>query len=124
MNKLYIAMGSFVECLAYMMVALLVMICAHYTAGIYGWFPPFMMCIVVCLLMTFLNYSGKVYGYGFDADEKYAYWIPRPDIGDCTYECSHCGKIYDAYCDDDRAFCARCGAMMEENGEEENAEDL
>jgi len=49
-----------------------------------------------------------------------AIWIPRPDIGDCTYECSHCGKIYDAYCDDDRAFCARCGAMMEENGEEEN----
>lgn len=45
----------------------------------------------------------------------HATWIPRPDIGDCTYECSHCGKIYDAYCDDDRAFCARCGAMMEEN---------
>lgn len=44
----------------------------------------------------------------------HAVWIPRPDIADCTYECSHCGKIRDAYCDDDDVFCSRCGAMMKD----------
>ena len=43
----------------------------------------------------------------------HAYWIPRPDIGDCTYECSRCKKIRDAYFEEDDEFCARCGARMD-----------
>ena len=110
-----IALESFVECLAYMLLALLSAAFGKYLAGTYSWIPASALCIGVCALMAYMNYSGKVYGYGFDADEKYAHWIPRPDIGDCSYECSHCGKIYDAYCDDDNTFCARCGKTMDEN---------
>jgi hypothetical protein len=44
----------------------------------------------------------------------HAHWVPAPDVGDCCYRCSHCGKVIDHYCDEDDAYCARCGAHMDE----------
>ena len=40
-------------------------------------------------------------------------WIEAPELGDCCYKCSKCGKVFDAYREDDKAFCARCGAKMD-----------
>ena len=69
MNKLQIALESFIESLAYMLVALMVMICARYLSDVVSWWMPVVFCVVVCLAMAWLNYSGKVYGYGFDTDD-------------------------------------------------------
>ena len=44
----------------------------------------------------------------------HAHWIPAPDIGDCCYRCSRCGKHRDSYIDEDGDHCARCGAHMDE----------
>ena len=44
----------------------------------------------------------------------HAHWVPAPDVGDCCYRCSSCGKVIDHYCDEDDLYCARCGAHMDE----------
>ena len=46
------------------------------------------------------------------SETAYAYWILRPDLGDCIYECSKCAKVRDAYLDEDDNFCSNCGATM------------
>lgn len=66
MSKMRIALESFVECLAYMLLALLAAVCGKYLAGTYSWILASALCIGVCMLMAYMNYSGKVYGYGFD----------------------------------------------------------
>jgi len=40
-------------------------------------------------------------------------WIPKPDNGDCFYECSQCGFVRDAYALDIGNYCPNCGAKME-----------
>ena len=44
----------------------------------------------------------------------HAHWVPAPDIGDCCYRCSACGKVRDGYCEEDDIRCACCGAHMDE----------
>lgn len=44
----------------------------------------------------------------------HAHWVPAPDIGDCCYRCSNCGRIIDKYYEDDYDYCAKCGAHMDE----------
>lgn len=44
----------------------------------------------------------------------HAHWVPAPDVGDCCYRCSRCGKVIDHYCDEDDSYCSRCGAHMDE----------
>lgn len=41
-------------------------------------------------------------------------WLPAPDIGDCCYRCSECGKVLDRHREDDDEYCAKCGLKMEE----------
>lgn len=43
----------------------------------------------------------------------HAHWIPAPDIGDCCYRCSRCGKQRDSYIDEDDNYCGKCGAHMD-----------
>ena len=45
--------------------------------------------------------------------EKHGRWLPS-DKGDCTYICSGCGFIRDAYILEENAYCPRCGADMRE----------
>lgn len=70
MSKMRIALESFVECLAYMLLAILSAVCGKYLSGTYSWIPAAALCIGVCALMAYMNYSGKVYGYGFDDAQK------------------------------------------------------
>lgn len=70
MNKFQIALDSFVESLAYMMIALMVMICAKHLSDVVAWWMPLVLCVVACIVMAWVSYLGKVYGYGFDADEE------------------------------------------------------
>ena len=44
---------------------------------------------------------------------KHGRWLPS-DKGDCTYICSECGFVRDAYLLDEKAYCPRCGADMRE----------
>lgn len=45
--------------------------------------------------------------------EKHGRWLPS-DKGDCTYTCSECGFVRDAYILEEKAYCPRCGADMRE----------
>lgn len=44
---------------------------------------------------------------------KHGRWLPY-DKGDCTYICSECGFVRDAYVLEEKAFCPHCGAKMDE----------
>ena len=44
---------------------------------------------------------------------KHGRWLPS-DKGDCTYTCSECGFVRDAYILEEKAYCPRCGADMRE----------
>lgn len=48
---------------------------------------------------------------------KHGRWLPS-DKGDCTYTCSECGFVRDAYILEEKAYCPRCGADMRERGED------
>jgi rubrerythrin len=48
-------------------------------------------------------------------EPKHGHWIPS-DKGDCIYTCSECGFIRDAYILEEKAYCPRCGADMQEVG--------
>lgn len=48
-----------------------------------------------------------------EAEPKHGRWIPS-DKGDCTYICSECGFVRDAYILEEKAFCPHCGADMRE----------
>lgn len=71
MNKLRIALESVLESLAYMLVALL-------TAAIGRAFPgtsigetaALFLIFGVSGLLAYINYSGRVYGYGFEEGEE------------------------------------------------------
>lgn len=43
---------------------------------------------------------------------KHGRWLPS-EKGDCTYTCSECGFVRDAYLLDEKAYCPRCGAKMD-----------
>ena len=43
---------------------------------------------------------------------KHGRWLPS-DKGDCTYTCSECGFVRDAYILEENAYCPRCGAKMD-----------
>lgn len=47
------------------------------------------------------------------AEPKHGRWLPS-DKGDCVYTCSECGFVRDAYILDEKAYCPRCGAKMDE----------
>lgn len=47
------------------------------------------------------------------AEPKHGRWLPS-DKGDCTYTCSECGFVRDAYILEEKAYCPRCGADMRE----------
>ena len=47
------------------------------------------------------------------AEPKHGRWLPS-DKGDCTYICSECGFVRDAYILEEKAYCPRCGADMRE----------
>lgn len=51
--------------------------------------------------------------YGEYVKVKHGRWLPS-DKGDCTYICSECGFIRDAYILEEKAYCPRCGADMRE----------
>lgn len=42
---------------------------------------------------------------------RHGRWLPS-NKGDCTYTCSECGFVRDAYILEDKAYCPRCGAKM------------
>lgn len=44
---------------------------------------------------------------------KHGRWLPS-DKGDCIYTCSECGFVRDAYILEEKAYCPRCGARMNE----------
>lgn len=44
---------------------------------------------------------------------KHGRWLPS-DKGDCVYTCSECGFVRDAYILEEKAYCPRCGARMDE----------
>lgn len=46
-------------------------------------------------------------------EPKRGRWLPS-DKGDCTYICSECGFVRDAYILEEKAYCPRCGADMRE----------
>lgn len=48
-----------------------------------------------------------------EAEPKHGRWLPS-DKGDCTYTCSECGFVRDAYILEENAYCPRCGAKMKE----------
>lgn len=48
---------------------------------------------------------------------KHGRWLPS-DKGDCTYTCSECGFVRDAYILEEKAYCPRCGADMRERRED------
>lgn len=48
---------------------------------------------------------------------KHGRWLPS-DKGDCTYICSECGFVRDAYILEEKAYCPRCGADMRERRED------
>ena len=48
-----------------------------------------------------------------EAERKHGRWLPS-DKGDCTYICSECGFVRDAYILAEKAYCPRCGARMDE----------
>lgn len=48
---------------------------------------------------------------------KHGRWLPS-DKGDCTYICSECGFVCDAYILEEKAYCPRCGADMRERRED------
>ena len=63
----------------------------------------------------YMNTAIEIVKAGYISTEKptvYGEWIPAPDIGDCCYRCSECGKIIDHYCDEDDNYCSRCGKNM------------
>lgn len=72
MSKLKIALGSVVESLTYMLMALMTMFSATFMKDIVSWWFAALFCLLVSGLMAYINYSGKVYGFGFgfDADEE------------------------------------------------------
>ena len=47
------------------------------------------------------------------AEQKHGRWLPSGK-GDCTYICSECGFVRDAYVLEEKAFCPHCGAKMDE----------
>lgn len=47
------------------------------------------------------------------AEPKHGRWLPA-DKGDCTYICSECGFVRDAYILEEKAYCPRCGSDMRE----------
>lgn len=49
---------------------------------------------------------------------KHGRWLPSGK-GDCTYICSECGFVRDAYVLEEKAFCPHCGAKMDEQQEAE-----
>lgn len=53
-----------------------------------------------------------------EAERKHGRWIPS-DKGDCTYICSECGFVRDAYILAEKAYCPHCGARMDEQQEVE-----
>lgn len=46
-------------------------------------------------------------------EPRHGRWLPS-DKGDCTYTCSECGFVRDAYILEEKAYCPRCGADMRE----------
>ena len=44
---------------------------------------------------------------------KHGRWLPSGK-GDCTYICSECGFVRDAYVLEEKAYCPHCGADMRE----------
>lgn len=48
-----------------------------------------------------------------EAEPKHGRWLPSGK-GDCTYTCSECGFVRDAYILEEKAYCPRCGADMRE----------
>ena len=48
-----------------------------------------------------------------EAEPEHGRWLPS-DKGDCTYTCSECGFVRDAYILEEKAYCPRCGADMRE----------
>lgn len=49
---------------------------------------------------------------------KYGEWILYPS-NDCTYRCSNCGFIRDAYLLEKGTYCPNCGADMQERREDD-----
>lgn len=43
---------------------------------------------------------------------KHGRWLPS-DKGDCTYTCSECGFVRDAYILEEKAYCPNCGTRMD-----------
>lgn len=43
---------------------------------------------------------------------KHGRWLPS-DKGDCTYICSECGFVRDAYILEEKAYCPNCGTRMD-----------
>lgn len=48
-------------------------------------------------------------------EPKHGRWLSS-DKGDCIYTCSECGFIRDAYILEEKDYCPRCGADMQEVG--------
>lgn len=70
MSKMRIAFESFAESLAYMAMALLTFFAGQFMPEFLPWWVYLIGCIVLCLLMAWLNYMGKVYGFGFDEEDE------------------------------------------------------
>lgn len=70
MSKLRIAFESFAESLAYMAIALFTFFCAQFFSDVFPWWSFVVLSVVVCALMAWMNYLGKVYGYGFIEEEE------------------------------------------------------
>ena len=48
-----------------------------------------------------------------NTEPRHGRWLPS-DKGDCTYICSECGFVRDAYILEEKAYCPRCGVDMRE----------
>lgn len=70
MNKKRIALECLIESLAYMAMALLVFLAAMLWSNTLPWWVYVIACLALSALMAWVNYLGKVYGYGFDEDDE------------------------------------------------------
>lgn len=70
MEKLMRILCSIVESLTYMIVALLTAFAAGFMYREVSWQMAALLCIAVSLLMAYILYANKAYGFGFVDDEE------------------------------------------------------
>lgn len=68
-SKLNIALNSILESLIYMTCALITFLCVHLFLEVLEWWMPVILCVSVALILAYMNYAGKVYGFGFEEEE-------------------------------------------------------